>query len=108
MNVPPEISVRELQHMHDAAEQFVLVDVREDDELATASLDFARHIPMGAIGERLDELPKDRPIVVMCHGGTRSGRVANFLRQNGFPNVANLKGGIDAWAHEIDPCVPRY
>jgi rhodanese-related sulfurtransferase len=63
---------------------------------------------MANVPERLTSLPKDRPIIVMCHGGTRSGRVAKFLRENGFPDVANLTGGIDAWSVEIDPGVPRY
>jgi rhodanese-related sulfurtransferase len=108
MSIPPEISVTELKRMHDENEPFMLLDVREDDEIATASLDFARHIPMANVPERLTSLPKDRPIIVMCHGGTRSGRVAKFLRENGFPDVANLTGGIDAWSVEIDPGVPRY
>ncbi len=108
MNLPEEISVAELKRMHDDAEPFVLLDVREDDEIATASLDFAKHIPMGSVPERLGELPKDGNIVVMCHGGGRSGRVASYLRQQGFESVANLAGGIDAWSVEVDPSVPRY
>lgn len=108
MSLPAEISVSELQRMHDDAEPFVLLDVREDDEVATASLDFAKHIPMGSIPERVGELPKDGNIVVMCHGGSRSGRVSKYLRENGFSSVANLAGGIDAWSQEIDPGVPRY
>jgi len=103
-----ELSVIELQRMHDEGASFLLLDVREHDEIATASIDFARHIPMAAVPERLAELPKDKPIVVMCHGGTRSGRVAKYLRENGFSNAVNLTGGIDAWAVEIDPSVPRY
>ena len=108
MSIADEISVTELKRMHDETEPFMLLDVREDDEIATASLDFARHIPMASVPERLGSLPKDRPIIVMCHGGTRSGRVAKYLRENGFPDVANLTGGIDAWSVEIDPGVPRY
>ena len=106
--VPDEIGVAELKRMHDDAVPFTLLDVREDDEVATASVDFAKHIPMGAVAERLGELPKDGDIVVMCHGGTRSARVAAYLRQHGFASVANLAGGIDAWAREIDPSVPTY
>jgi rhodanese-related sulfurtransferase len=108
MSLPAEISVSELKRMHDDDESFTLLDVREDDELATASLDFAVHVPMGTIPERLGELPQGKPIVVMCHSGGRSGRVAKYLRENGFANVANLDGGIEAWSVEIDPSVPRY
>jgi rhodanese-related sulfurtransferase len=108
MSLPAEISVSDLKRMHDDDEPFLLLDVREDDEIATASLDFAKHVPMASVPARLDELPKNKPIVVMCHGGTRSGRVAKYLRENGFENVSNLAGGIDDWAVEIDPSVPRY
>jgi rhodanese-related sulfurtransferase len=108
MALPEEISVSELKRMHDADEPFVLIDVREDDELATASISFAEHIPMGTVPERLADIPKDEDVVVMCHGGTRSGRVAAYLRQNGYTRVANLAGGIDSWSREIDPTIPTY
>ncbi len=103
-----EISVRDLKEMHDAGRAFVLLDVREDDELALAYIRWAKHIPMQAVPERLTELPRDGNVVVMCHGGVRSDRVARYLRDLGFTSVANLAGGIDAWAREIDPTVPLY
>ena len=108
MSLPAEISVSELKRMHDANETFTLVDVREDDELATAKLAWAKHVRMSEIPARAGELAKDGDIVVMCHGGSRSGRVAKYLRDNGFTSVANLAGGIDAWSMEIDPSVPTY
>lgn len=86
----------------------VLLDVREHDELAIAAVAGARHIPMREIPARLDELDAAKPLVVMCHSGGRSRRVAEFLQGNGFPNVFNLKGGIDAWSMQIDSRVPRY
>ena len=86
----------------------VLVDVREPIELQIASLPFAIHVPMREIPTRAGQLPRDVPLVIMCHGGARSRRVAEFLLGNGFDNVLNLKGGIDAWSTEIDPLVPRY
>jgi rhodanese-related sulfurtransferase len=103
-----EISVAELKRRHDSEPDFVLLDVREPDELATASLDWARAIPMGEVPARLDELPRDTPIVCMCHHGGRSERVARFLNENGYAKAVNLAGGIDAWSTEIDPSVPRY
>ena len=106
--ISEEITAVDLKRMRDAGEDFVLLDVREDDELAQARLLWATHVPMAHVPERLAELPTDRPIVVMCHGGSRSDRVARFLRENGFSDVANLAGGIDAWSHEIDPSVPVY
>ena len=105
MNV---ISVGELAQKRDAGEDFVLLDVREPDEIATASIDGALAIPMGEIPERLAELPEAKPIYVLCHVGGRSARVTEFLRRNGFAAAANVTGGIRAWSREIDPTVPDY
>ena len=108
MSLPSDISVSELNRMQEANADFTLVDVRDDDELALASLDGALHLPMDEVTQRLDELPKDGDIVVMCHSGGRSSRVAAYLRHHGYASVANLAGGIDAWSREIDASVPRY
>ena len=86
----------------------VLLDVREHDELAIAAVQDALHIPMREVPARLAELDPAKPLVVMCHSGGRSRRVAEFLKGNGFPNVLNLSGGIDAWSTQIDSRVPRY
>ncbi len=103
-----EISVADLRAKRDAGEDVLLLDVREPDEIATASLSGATSIPMGRIPQQLATLPTDRPIVVMCHHGGRSAHVTGFLNANGFPNAVNLDGGIDAWSRSIDPTVPRY
>ncbi len=108
MSLPVEIDVRELQRMHAASRDFVLLDVREDDEVELARLEWAKHIPMAGIPARLDELTPTRDTVVMCHSGVRSARVAAFLRTRGFVSVANLAGGIDAWSSSVDPAVPAY
>jgi sulfur-carrier protein adenylyltransferase/sulfurtransferase len=86
----------------------ILLDVREHDELAVASVAGAVHIPMRQIPDRLGAIDRDRAVVVMCHSGVRSRRVAEFLVANGFEAVYNLAGGIDAWSRELDPSVPRY
>jgi rhodanese-related sulfurtransferase len=103
-----EISVFDLKRRLDAGEGLVLLDVREPDELATASLPGVTAIPMAEIPARLAELPAEKPLVVMCHAGGRSARVTAFLNANGYPNAVNLAGGIDAWSTAIDPSVPRY
>jgi sulfur-carrier protein adenylyltransferase/sulfurtransferase len=103
-----EISVADLARKHNAGEDFLLLDVREPDELAIASIPWAVAIPMGQVPERLAELPKDKPIAVLCRSGARSGRVTEFLNGNGFPDVANVAGGILAWSDAIDPSVPKY
>ena len=86
----------------------VLLDVREHDELAIAAVDGARHIPMREVPARLKDLDPAKPLVVMCHSGGRSRRVAEFLQGNGYTNVFNLKGGIEAWSTQLDSRVPRY
>jgi rhodanese-related sulfurtransferase len=86
----------------------VLLDVREPWERELAVIDPSLHIPMQEVPARVDELPRDRPIVVYCHTGVRSAMVAGYLAQRGFSSVANLSGGIDAWSVEVDPEVPRY
>jgi len=82
--------------------------VREPDEVATARVDFAKTIPMGQVGARLNELPMDADVVVMCHHGGRSSRIAVYLRGQGYQSVANLTGGIHTWSQEIDPSIPTY
>ncbi len=103
-----EISVLDVARMHDAGDDFVLLDVREPDEIATASIPWATTIPMGQIPQRLDELPAGKAIAVLCHGGGRSARVTAFLNENGFPDAVNVAGGIDAWSRSVDPEVPLY
>ena len=91
-----------------SGEGAVLLDVREPAELAAAAVSPAVHIPMRDIPARMAELDRDRPLVVMCHSGGRSYRVAEYLLSNGFTAVFNLRGGIDAWSRELDSRVPRY
>ena len=86
----------------------LLLDVREPSEVATCQVAGSRPIPMRQIPEYAAELPHDRQILVLCHHGGRSMRVTQFLRANGFANVTNVSGGIDAWAMAIDPSLARY
>ncbi len=90
----------------------VLLDVREPWELQTASVAPAGFtlvaIPMNEIPGRLAELGEGQRIACLCHHGARSQRVAAFLNQNGFDQLANVAGGIDAWSSQHDPSVPRY
>lgn len=86
----------------------VLLDVREPQEIAAAALAGAVWIPMNQVPQRLHELDRASPTVVMCHIGGRSRRVAEYLAARGFSQVFNLAGGIDAWSQEVDAAVPRY
>lgn len=87
--------------------EYLLLDVREPHEVAFAKIDPHLHIPMSTIPMRYEELDKDKPIVVMCHGGARSAHVCKYLEPLGY-DVMNLEEGIDAWSQLIDPSVPRY
>lgn len=86
----------------------LLVDVREDWERELAAIPGSHHIPMHQIPARLDELDRDRPLVLQCHHGARSLQVARWLATRGYRRIANLDGGIDAWSVSVDPGVRRY
>lgn len=85
-----------------------LLDVREAWEVATAHVAGSIHMSMNQVPSRLAELDPNATLVVMCHGGMRSLQVAQYLVGQGFADVYNLSGGIDAWSQEVDPAVPRY
>jgi len=107
-NMISEISPQELKMRLDQGTSVVLLDVREDEEVAIVRLPGAVHIPMGEVPGRLHELDPDKEIIVYCHHGVRSLRVAQFLAQRDFDRVVNLTGGIDAWAIEVEPGMARY
>lgn len=85
-----------------------LLDVREAWELNICALPGALHIPMGQVPARTEELDPKQELVVICHHGVRSLRVAHFLESRGFSKLYNLQGGVDAWAREIDPAMRKY
>lgn len=91
-----------------AGTKLQLVDVREEWEFQAARIDGATLIPMGQIAARLPELDSESGIVLICHHGGRSMQVAVFLERQGFSNVHNLTGGVDAWARSVDPSMPLY
>lgn len=101
------INAHELKKLKDYNKNFTLLDVRENDELSIAKIDPHKHIPMGEVQNRKDELNKNELIVVMCHGGFRSARVCKFLNKEGY-NAVNFTGGIRSWSIEIDQSVPQY
>jgi adenylyltransferase/sulfurtransferase len=103
----PTMSVRELkQKLND--NNLVIVDVREPFEYDIARIDGAKLLPLGELPNRLDEIPRDKKLVVMCKSGQRSANATIYLQKQGFSDVHNLEGGITAWATEIDPEMTRY
>ena len=102
-----EITVHELKEKKEKGEKFTLLDVREKFEYQISNLN-GTLIPLQQLKDRLDKLDKDKEIVVMCRSGSRSLTACHTLRENGFENVVNLKGGVNAWAREIDSSMPIY
>lgn len=103
-----EKTVLELKAMLDAQEDFQLIDVREEHEFEICNLK-GELIPMGDVPDNVAKISKDKPVVIHCRSGARSGNVCNYLEQNfGYTNLYNLKGGILAWADQIDPSMPKY
>ena len=103
-----EISARELERERVRKPSLALIDVRERNEAEIASIAGARLIPLRELPLRIDEVPTDAEIVTYCHHGQRSLKAREILKGAGFANVRSLAGGIDAWAREVDPEVPRY
>lgn len=86
----------------------LLLDVREPWEVAICSIDGSRSLPMGELISYWPALDPDAPTVVICHHGMRSLQVAHFLARSGFAQPINLRGGVAAWADEVDPSMARY
>lgn len=103
-----EITPRELSRRLQAGERLVILDVRTPEEWRICHLDGAKLIPVADLPSRLDELDARQEIVVHCKSGVRSARAVKMLLEAGFCNVRNLKGGILAWAEEVDPALPTY
>lgn len=104
----PSMTVRELKEKMDRGDAFVLVDVREPHEIAISRLPGSVKIPLGGLPANVNKLSTADEIVVHCRTGARSAKAVQFLMDAGFRKVKNLTGGIDRWAVEIDPTVPRY
>ena len=108
MGAIPEIEPLELKRRLDAGEALTLLDVREPWEVAIAHIPGSLNIPLSEVPARLSELDSAGALIVLCKVGGRSLRAAQFLSARGFSHVANLSGGIDAWARDIDPGLPSY
>ena len=112
----PEISVQEVAAKRTNGDDFILVDVREPNELAIANLgDGITHLPLSQLAqEQLAAVPenisqnKDAEIVIFCHHGGRSAQVTGWLKHQGWTNVYNMVGGIDAYSIAVDPSIRRY
>jgi len=109
-NEPPKVqplSVQELKRKLDAGEALTLIDVRTERERELASIAGSKLLDDATHAE-LEQLDRSQPLVFLCHHGVRSRQAAEHFLREGFRNVYNVNGGIDAWSQEIDPSVPRY
>ncbi|RME63725.1 MAG: rhodanese-like domain-containing protein [Caldilineae bacterium] len=96
LQLGPDVDVKTVAAVRERPD-VVVIDVREQWEYDEAHVPGVTLIPMGTIPDRLDDIPRDKEVIVMCRSGNRSGQVTEFLRQAGFTNVHNMKGGILAW-----------
>ena len=103
-----EITVDELKRRLDRGQPLAILDVREPWECDICAIDGSIFIPLNRLPGDFQKLPKDRPLVVLCHHGMRSRMAVDWLRANGVEQVANLTGGIDAWARQVDRQMKVY
>lgn len=103
-----DITATELAQKLQAGEPIRLIDVREPHELEISRIEGAELIPFGQLAARLSEFDSTQNFVLFCKSGTRSARALDILASAGFRKVKNLKGGINAWAREVDPSLPIY
>ena len=104
----PTVTATELKRKLDAKEDFLLVDVRERYEYDITHLPETKLIPLGELPSRMSELDSAQEIILLCKNGRRSGQAVRTLQEAGFSKLANVTGGIEAWADQIDPSVPKY
>ena len=103
-----EVTVQELKELQDSGADFQLIDVREPHEYDFCNLD-GELIPQGDIPDSVDKIDRSKKVIIYCRSGSRSGNMIQWLEKNHqFENLYNLKGGILAWAREIDPSMPTY
>ena len=103
-----ETTVVEMKARLDRGDDFDILDVRNPEEWQICHIDGAILIPVGELPARLDELDATREIFVLCKSGVRSAKAVGILREAGFQNVTNVRGGIQEWARTIDPTMPVY
>jgi len=102
-----EITVKELKRKLDKQEDFQLIDVREEFEYEVSNLN-GENIPLDGLLLEVEKIATDKPVIIHCRSGARSAAAVMQLEAQGFTKLYNLKGGIVAWAQEIDPTIPVY
>jgi adenylyltransferase/sulfurtransferase len=103
-----DISAQDLKARLEREPNLILLDVREPHELEIAAIQGAKNIPLGEVAQRMAELDSAEEMVVFCKRGSRSARAIEILSSAGFKKMKNLKGGINAWAEDVDTSLPLY
>ena len=96
-NLPLNVDVATVEKLRQQND-VVILDVREDYEYNDGHIPGATLVPLGQIPDRLDEVPRDKTVIAVCRSGNRSSQATDFLRQQGFDNVHNMEGGMNAWS----------
>lgn len=107
-NIPVDIipmTVDEAYEAYNSGEGYVFLDVRSEDEYKSGHMEGAIFIPVSELGDRLNELSRDKPIIVYCKAGVRSAKAATILVENGFTQVYDMGGGITEWVDKGYPTV---
>jgi sulfur-carrier protein adenylyltransferase/sulfurtransferase len=106
---PDEVTVQDMKRALEAPSLGIrVIDVREPDEYEIARIDGVTLVPLSVLNQRFTELDPNQLLYIHCKSGVRSLKALNFLREQGFKHVKSVRGGILAWATEIDPKVPKY
>jgi rhodanese-related sulfurtransferase len=108
MTPVPSATPREIDQRLKRGDDLLLIDVREPEEVAIATIKGAVVRPMSAGETWIDTLPREGDLIIFCHHGMRSMHVAMALAERGHRNVTNMSGGIDQWSTDVDQNVPRY
>ncbi len=103
-----QLNPQELKTLMDSGEKILLLDVRESDEYNFCKIFGSFNFPLTTLLQNLDKIDSNMPIVTICHHGIRSMKALMILKENGFENIASLRGGVEAWALAIDPTMKRY
>lgn len=96
-----EITAKELEEKIEAGEKVNVIDVREDEEVATGMIPGAKHLPLGDVPERMDEMNQKEHYYLVCRSGGRSGRACTYLEEQGY-DVTNVAGGMLDWEGEVE------
>ena len=106
--IEEDISCLALSALIEDCIKMTLIDVRQDWEIDICKINNSMHIPLPKLENSLNTIPKDQPLITICHHGVRSKQAIFILKRNGFNNVASLIGGVDTWAKQIDQSMAQY